>query len=216
MKPKNIRAGFSLVELAVAMSILGLVLAIPILLLRSAEQLQRTRTAQAELEGLARRTLDRIAERLEASGTAVIPQWGGGPGVGTSLVEFQPAIGWAAGATVWGPLERIQLADDPADPDDGVDNDSDGTIDEKRVLWITDVGLPTQRTLVLCGSVRDSLAGELPANGLDDNGNGLIDEAGLVFAFDADSVTVRITLEKRDGSGQVISHTAQRNIAFRN
>jgi len=210
------RAAFSLVELVLAVSILGLLLGMPLLLMRSADQLQDGRTSIAELEQRARRTLDTIAERLASSGTAAIPQWGGGPGIGTSVVDFQVAAGWTAGAPTWDPAERIQLAIDPADPDDGIDNDGDGLVDERRVVWIRDVGLPTQRTQVLCTQVQETLAGELPANGLDDNGNGLVDEPGLVFAFDTDRVIVRLSLEKRDGSGRRVVHVGQRTITFRN
>jgi len=210
------RAAFSLVELILALSILGLLLGMPLLLMRSADQLQDSRTAIAELEQRARRALDAIAERLESSGTTAIPQWGGGPGVGVSVVDFQVAAGWTAGAPTWAPAERLQLADDPADPDDGLDNDGDGLVDEKRILWIRDAGLPTQSIRVLCTGVQDTLAGELPGNGLDDNGNGLVDEPGLSFAFDDDRVIVRLGLEKRDGSGRRQVHVGQRTVTFRN
>ena len=59
------------------------------------------------------------------------------------------------------------------------------------------------------------LAGELP-NGMDDNGNGLIDEKGLSFVVDRDSVTIRLTLERVSNDGSVISKTVQSTVTCRN
>lgn len=216
MKTSRHGAGFTLVELVVAASILAMVLGVPLLLLRTSRRVQETHTVRIQLQSIARRTLDRIAQRLEASGTSVIPQAAVPPGMWTTIVDYRPATGWLDGAVVWGPAERIQLADDPADPPDGIDNDRDGLIDEKRVVRILDFGGPGQRTEVLCESVREWLEGEIPGNGLDENGNGLIDEPGFVFTFEGDRVVVWLTLEKRDGSGFRVIHTASRVIAFRN
>jgi type II secretory pathway pseudopilin PulG len=216
MRRARSRSGFSLVELALVVGLLGLVLGIPLLLLRSSRRLQETATTRASLDGLARRTLDALSRRLELSGVTTIPQAGGGPALGTSNVEFQPAVDWIDDTVVWGATERLALASEPTDPNDGVDNDGDGLIDEKRVLWTTDLGLLSEQTRVVCKNVADMLTGELGGNGFDDNGNGLIDEQGLVFSFDGDRVTVRLALAARDAGGSTIQHTAERVIAFRN
>jgi hypothetical protein len=50
------------------------------------------------------------------------------------------------------------------------------------------------------------LEGEL-ANGLDDNGNGLIDEPGLAFTVDGNDVTVLLTLEREVRGGRSIART---------
>jgi len=210
------RSGLTIVEMALAMSILVLVLGVPVMLMRSSRQFQETAMTRTEVQSRARRAVARIASRLEVSSTAIIPQAGGGPNTGTPVVDFQAVTGWNAAGAILGNAERILLADEATDPDDGVDNDGDGLVDEKRVMWIEDVGLPTQRTHELCDSVRSSLDGEQPGNAVDDNGNGLVDEPGFVLAFDGDRVEIFLTLEARNASGFTVTNTVQRTIAFRN
>ncbi len=62
-----------------------------------------------------------------------------------------------------------------------------------RVVW---------NGITLC-EVAPFLEGEIP-NGMDDNGNGLIDERGLSFTFDRHSVRIRLTTQARvDGELRV-------------
>ena len=64
--------------------------------------------------------------------------------------------------------------------------------------------------------MRENLEGEIGNNLIDDNGNGLVDEAGLCFDLDGERLNIRLTLERRMGDGTLITHTAQRTIALRN
>jgi hypothetical protein len=63
--------------------------------------------------------------------------------------------------------------------------------------------------------VRELLEGELP-NGLDDNGNGLIDESGLSFEIDGDTITIRLTLERFDAEGTLITRTVETAVTLKN
>jgi hypothetical protein len=76
-------------------------------------------------------------------------------------------------------------------------------------------GTASERTIVLTRWVRELLEGELP-NGEDDNGNGLIDEPGLSFDVIGEVWTIRLTLERPDNKGRLVTHTVQTSVKTRN
>ncbi len=209
-------SGFSLLELLITVSILSVALGLPLMIFRSSERMQNTVTTRSALQASARLALDRIAGQLESSSLGVIPQSVLGPGLWSSTVDFQRAGDWNGASVDWAPAERIELIASAEDPDDGVDNDSDGLIDERVVVWITDVGLSTERRRVLVKDVPETLAGEIAANGVDDNGNGLRDEPGLCFEFSGEQIVIRLSLQGRDSSNARIEHSEVRRVALRN
>ena len=209
-------SGMTLIEVLVVASLVGIVLGVPLLALNVSSRSLNTSAASANLNRRARSSVNRVADLLAASGSSVIPQAGGGPGIGTSVVDFQRSDGFAGGAIAWGNPERLVLRSAAKDPDDGIDNDGDGRVDEKRLVWIQDFGSASPVTTVLCDGVADALEGELPGNGVDDNGNGLIDEQGFVLEFDGDQVVVRITLTRFDSVNGLVSRTVERAVALRN
>lgn len=99
--------------------------------------------------------------------------------------------------------------------DNGLDDNGNGLIDERRVLLVPDTATPAE--LVSLGSqVRELAEGELP-NGLDDNGNGIADEAGLWFRHDGSgTLTVSLSLERLDGRGGSIVRTLTTSVRMRN
>jgi hypothetical protein len=124
-------------------------------------------------------------------------------------------VGTAGGVTVWGPTGRIEFQYRPRELNDGKDNDRDGFVDDGRVVWTSNVGLPTQRSTVWADYVSEYLQGESP-NGVDDNGNGIVDESGLCFTVDGTSILARLTLQARDSSGVLLRRTVSARIFFRN
>jgi len=210
------KSGFSMLELVVSASILSFVLGMPLMIFRSAERMRSSVTTRGDLQAKTRHTIDRIAGRLAGSSAGMIPQSLLGAGQWSSIVDLQVAIGWNGATVDWGTPERLALLVSPEDPDDGVDNDTDGMVDERIVVWITDVGLGTQRTTLVRRDVSELMAGEIAGNGIDDNGNGLVDEAGLAFEFVDDQVVIRLSLQGLDSSNAIIEHTEERRIAFRN
>jgi hypothetical protein len=209
-------AGFSLVELVIVAALMGVVLGAPLMIFRSAERMRSSVTTSVELRAMVRQTMDRIAGRLEGSSVGVIPQSALGAGLWSPVVDFQVARGWNGAAVDWGPPERIALQPSPEDPDDGLDNDTDGLIDERIVVWSTDVGAAAQRDLVIRRDVPERLAGETAGNGIDENGNGLLNEAGLSFEFVGEQVVIRLSLQGRDSSNATIVQSEERQIALRN
>lgn len=218
MSARPSRAGYSLVELAVAVTLLVIVLGLPALILGTSSRAYHTSTTAGEVDLRARRALDVIAARLASSALGQIPAAGTGAGFPHSTLTYRVATGYDfdTDETDWAPDERLELQPEPGDPVDGADNDGDGLIDEHRLVLIRDLGLATERTQVLCTRVARSLEGELPGNGIDDNGNGFVDEAGLMIAFEGERVLLALTVERRDLFRAPIVHTARRSVALRN
>ena len=99
---------------------------------------------------------------------------------------------------VWSDPERISL-DEPG----------------RRVVCEEDLDTELERSTTWTNVARPFLEGELP-NGVDDNGNGLVDERGLTFTLDGNSVRIRLTME-RDGPGdETILKTVETVVTIRN
>jgi prepilin-type N-terminal cleavage/methylation domain-containing protein len=214
-EPPTRRAGFTLVEVAIAMTVLGLILgAIGLTALRGKENF-RQGVSVAVIEARAERLLDRIAEELRYAGRDSLPVLPLPP-AGASTIEFRACEGFDGAATLWSNRTSIARVADPRDPEDGIDNDGDGVVDEGQVVLTRNLGEPDQIAVVIGGGVRRFLQGE-EANVLDDNGNGLLDERGLSFALDGtSSLTIRLSLEAVDPRGLPLVRTVQTTVSMRN
>ena len=210
------RRGFSLVELTIAIGLLGLVTGGVLMVFDSTNRAFQSANASIELSRTARRTVDRLTEIVAfARRSSVSPAAPGAQApFSTRQIDFQTAEAFAGGAATWSNTQRLEFQSSPFDPDDGVDNDQNGVVDDGLVVWTTDLGLADERSVVLARGVRELQARET-ANGADDNANGLIDEPGLCFDFDGQRVVVRLTLE-RVLAGRRVTHTAVRSVTFRN
>jgi type II secretory pathway pseudopilin PulG len=203
----------TLLEVLVAVSLLGVVLGVPTMLLLSGSRTYAIETASSDASEALRTGIARIATRLETavSGSLTPP-----PPAATHTLDYNRSNGYAGGAVALGPLERIQFENSPGDPNDGLDNDGDGLVDEGRAVWIENPGQATERRVTLVDWVAEAQAGELLGNNLDDNGNGLVDEGGLSLEYDANRVTVRLTVQRPGPEGSIITRSMQRTIALRN
>ena len=74
---------------------------------------------------------------------------------------------------------------------------------------------PNEQRTVLVNGVSAFLEGEL-ANGTDDNTNGIIDERGLCFDLEGDTLNVRLSLERVGPGQRLIVRTQTVSIALRN
>ena len=209
------RRGHTLLEVAIA----GLLLA----LLFGAVALAATRSNEAYQSGMssaivgsqAQRLLDRVAsEFLDADRSSVSAT------VGTaslSTLDYARPTGLVAGALAFGPTRRIDLMRSASESADGIDNDSNGLVDECRLVLVADQINAPADFVELGSGVRDYLEGEVP-NGLDDNGNGLVDERGFCATFNdvTNTLTLRLTIERAGNEGQLVTRTAQTSILLRN
>src|SRR5262249_30668064 len=192
--PRISRAGMTLMEVVLGMSLFCAFASSAFLAIEASAHSYRTETTAAHLDFLAHQALDDVCDQLRAADFASItPPPAPAPSSASSL-DYQDALGFKNGAVEWGPVQRLAFEQDPSDPQDGVDNDGDGLIDEGRLVWIENPGGAGRRT-VLCSQVASSLEGEIPGNGIDDNGNGLIDERGFCIEYTGTRAVAWITLE---------------------
>jgi hypothetical protein len=214
---KNLR-GMTLLELAIAGSLLAAFGGAAMLATDTAGKSFRTEVVSANLESAARNALGTITHQLRAAGAGEVPQSVvAAPGF-TDTIDFRRVVGFddVADQVLWGDPERIEFEYDPGDPNDGIDNDDDGLVDEGRIVHFINPDTPDERRAVLCNWVSESLGRETPGNFIDDNGNGLLDESGFCVVFDGDRATIRMTLARRDKWGQLIDHTFVKSVTLRN
>ena len=195
------RAGFTLVEMAVAVAFFLLLMSSAIVAARGGMDAFKSSQDLSDLETRARRALDRAVFELLAVGASELDPNPAGD-FGTDELEFRSAVGLAGTAPVWGELCSLALVLAPGESDDGVDNDGNGLIDDGQLVLTRDVGGNEQR-IVLCSGVRELAEGEVP-NGADDNGNGVIDEAGFNVHRSGDVLFVRLTLEEAVPTGTIV------------
>jgi type II secretory pathway pseudopilin PulG len=214
-RPRSSRAGgFTLLEAVIVMTLFGAVMGSVVSVVHNCTRTCQVVSASGQLEAAASRALDEIADRLQASAhTAITPSLSAP--FSSSRIDFQRSTGYAGGATLWSPTERIAFQYRPGEINDGLDNDRDGIADDGQVVWIQDLGLASERTTRWADGVTEYLQGET-LNNKDDNGNGLIDETGLCFTVNSSSVLVCLTLRARSADGTFVTTTAQKRVFFRN
>jgi len=209
--------GMTLVEIAVSLTILVGFLGVPAMLLLAASRSYATESSTAKVAEAVREGVEAVSSRLVQSSagtvTAVAPVIN--PAVDDTLT-YQRALDYQGGAIVWGTLEQIGFEYSPTDPDDGLDNDGDGLIDEGRVVWTEDPGGLNERKVTLAEWVSETMPGEIPGNGIDDNANGLTDEGGFSFEQAGDRVTIRLAITRPGPQGTTITRTLERTVAFLN
>lgn len=212
---RRVAAGFTLVESLMAVTFLA------ILFLMVAHTSSRASDAYDEgsldhqLTTEAHRGLERITATLELANAATLTQCSDGT-LGASTLSFQNPVDFAGSAVQWGPLTTIGFELDVNELTNNVDDDGDGFVDEGRVVWTENAGLPGERRVVLVPRVAGLLEGETK-NSADDNGNGLEDELGLAFVSNEPFVlTVYLTCQRLDESGRVLTKTVETAVRLRN
>jgi len=166
------------------------------LVMRVASKASNDDASAIVLDDQARATLDRIAYAIIGSDRETIlpvesqPLW-------SDFVRYRVSLGVQDGELVWDDPERIGLSGDD------------------QVVWSANPDLPGERSVVWSRLVGGLLEGELP-NGVDDNGNGLVDEEGLSFVVGGDQVEILLTLERVLHDGTRVTRTVQTTVTCRN
>jgi hypothetical protein len=212
--PTGRTGGYTLLEMSIALVMLVMVVGAMVTIGVSSDRSYRTGTTAAHLEAQVETAIERIVSDLRiARLDSLTPD--PAPGAGTVAIEYVQPVGIVNGVVQWSPLRRLAFEYDPRELNDGLDNDSDGLVDEGMVVLTEDVGGPGQRRHVITRWVRELAAGEV-ANGRDDNNNGLVDEPGFfVERFDK-TIVVHLTLEKKDGEGRLRTRTVRTSARMRN
>ena len=213
-KQTDTQAGFSLVEMVVAVSIFFLVIAGVSIVGDASDRAYRTGTTTAQLEAQAAQAIGRIVAELSIAGidTFVTPPTAGIP---SAQLEYLKAVGLVDGEVQWTPLRRLRREYEAGEIDDGLDNNGNGLVDECCVVLTENLGLSDERRLVLTRWVPELLVGEV-ANGVDDNGNGLVDEPGFCVERAGEAFVVRLSLQRRDAHGRLLNRTASTSTRIRN
>ncbi len=199
MRNMGNKSGLTVIEMMIVLSLLTIVGIKIFMVVQTAGKAQAEGTTSIVLDDQARRVLDRIAYAIMGSTRETLFPDPESPVFSASL-EYEVSLGLdASGEVVWGDPEKIELSEP-----------------QTQVIWRENPDEAEERRVVWCNTVSPFLEGETPGNGLDDNGNGLIDEEGLCFSLDGDRVTIRLTLQKTNKDGTRVTHTVETVATCRN
>lgn len=209
-------AGFTLIEVAIAMAILILVIVNIHLVSKTGTDAVRSNALRSSLNNELELTLDRItfalmsaqAEEIEGPVSAPLP---------SSFVRFASVIGRDGdGNVVLSPTEEISWGSHATKEGAGGPEATGATIQGGRVTWLENADIEETRRITWSNSVPDVYMGELGGNAEDDNGNELLDESGLSFAREGTQVQVFLTVERTDEHGKPQPVARSLKIAPRN
>ena len=116
----------------------------------------------------------------------------------TTSIRYQVSLGVTDGEIVWSEPEKVAL-------EEAV----------RQVYWSDNPDADAERRVVWTSLVAPYLEGEIP-NGMDDNGNGLVDEKGLSVTIDRNAIRMHLTLERRLKSGELEQSTVSTTVTCRN
>jgi prepilin-type N-terminal cleavage/methylation domain-containing protein len=185
MRRRARAAGFTLVETMIALALLGLVVVQVTMVFSSASKDTVKTAGVMNLEAQARRVLSLVAYAVMSADRAALFPDPESPNF-SDEITYMVSIGVdEGGEVVWSDPESV------------------GLNMTTQVLWRQNPGEPEERRVAWCNAVRPFLEGELK-NGVDDNGNGLIDERGLSFTLQEDLVTIRLSLGRSGKEGETV------------
>lgn len=201
MKPlshiKRARAGFTVLEVLITVALLGLVTSNLYMILGQSSDALSDKAYLHDTEVQARRTLDRITQALLGASQSTLYLTPVAP-FSTGALNYESNLGVENGEIIWSDPERV-----------------DFEISNGRVLWKENPDTESERSQVWSKWIPPFLEGEF-LTGEDDNDNGLIDEGGLSFELQGNSVVVRLTIEKTAPSGERFSKTLESVVTCRN
>ncbi len=208
-------SGYTLIEVSIVLTILAIVLTAGLTVMRQGELNFEQNVSSTVANTKANRAINTIARRLAGAGQDTVTPTAVAP-FSTERIQFQLVSGWA-GSPSWTEGLELRLQYDPAEINNGLDDDSDGFIDECEVVLIENQGAANESQTVLVRRVQELLQGELP-NGIDDNGNGLIDETGFCIEQigGGSGLTLRLSVQRRRPEGGVDTQTVQTTVWLRN
>ncbi len=194
---KNLRGGFTLLETMLAVVLFTIMTVKVYDTMQAANRTSRESTSRVVLEDQARRVLNQIALAVMGANRETLIPDTPAP-LSMSDMRFQVNLGIQDGQVIWSDPERIAL-------DDG----------RQQAFWSANPDAANEYRIVWSNIVTPFLEGEIP-NGMDDNGNGLIDEKGLSLEVDRNAVRIRLTLERLTEEGESVTETVETTVTCRN
>jgi len=190
--------GFTVVEIAVAVALAGLILGNVLMVLADTRERLAIQDVAKDVDAEARRALDRIALQIQGAVRQQLYTQVSAP-LSADSINYTSVVGVQDGEPVISPLQRIAMSAEPGSAVSWYQNP--GSEQEKRIVWTRDL--------------RSFCEGELP-NGIDDNGNGLIDEKGLSFEVDGPMVRIALTIERPGPDGKPVVKALETRVTCRN
>jgi prepilin-type N-terminal cleavage/methylation domain-containing protein len=207
--------GFTLVEIAISLTILTLAMGSALFLSARGTAGCEQSMAESALLGRVGRSCEQILDLVVGANKSNMAPLDPAAPWGCDALEFEHSMGWSAGEVQWSPRVRIAFEVEDNEIDNGIDDDGDGRIDEGRIIAIENPGGVAESRRVIVRGVRRFLEDETK-NGLDDNGNGLIDESGMSFERVDDVLVLRLTLEIEGSEHRMITKSFTTSIRLRN
>ncbi len=193
----NRRSGLTLLELSLAMGLLAVVSIQIVGAMNSAAKKTDAEIERTHVESQARFVLRKIGFAIMGSHPDSLVPDTNSP-LATTSIRYQVSLGVTDGEMVWSEPEKVAL-------EEAV----------RQVYWSDNPDADEERRIVWTSLVAPYLEGEIP-NGMDDNGNGLIDEKGLSFTIDRNAIRMSLTLERRLDSGELQQSTVTNTVTCRN
>ncbi len=189
------RSGWTLVELALAGLLVTGVVTKAAFVVDAALGLASDESASMHYEDQARVVMDRIGLAVMGSDRdSLFPEI---QELHTNSMRYSFSLGLEDGEVVWSDPEEIRL---------GVGN---------AVEWRENPDAAQERRAVWTTLVSPLLEGEV-VNGMDDNGNGLIDEDGLSFVLEGQRIVIRLTLRRPEVDGRTVQQSVESIVYCRN
>lgn len=193
LRARRSRAGFSLLELSMAVSLFAVVMGSALTLVLDGRDLARASQQRASATRKAQAALDRALDELREASEAITPDPSGASGADN--LQFQVPLTVNGSVVTWSGVRILRFEADPADPLGGGDQDSDGLIDEGRLVFVRDAGALNERRVVLANNVPLRDPDEL-VNNADDDGDGVSDEGGFNVRRVGGVLTLRLVVSE--------------------
>ena len=192
------KGGYTLVEVAIVATLGTIVMFKGATLVRDVVRVGNQEMQDMALEDHSRKMMDQITYAIMSSDReSLVPMNTVFPDFETGLT-YRLSLGLENGNVVWSDPEWIGLG-------------PNGT----QIVWAASPGAADEQRVVWSNRVQALMEGEIP-NGLDDNGNGLVDEQGLNFLITGNRVIVRLTLAQVGENGEITEHTIETTATCRN
>lgn len=203
-----------MIELIAAIVFVGITVVVGIRAVMVTGTVTRTTVSSSDLEQRLHRAMDQISRELMQAREETLDPVPELP-MGASALTYERAEIDLTGRIVWTQPRSVELAPATDDPEDGIDNDGNGLVDEQEIWLVRDAGLISEQRSLIATGVAKQLEGE-QENVSDDNLNELIDERGLSFEMRDGVLLIRLTLQSRGEGGALTSRTSQTAIRMRN
>lgn len=196
---RNVKSGFTLVEMTIAIVLLTIVIGNVYWLLQKSTEAQASKNVAYDVDMQARRAMDRICMAIIGATEADLMMPTDAPRY-TSWLSYKESKGLNPdGSNILSPQQRIEYTN----------------VQGGEVTWLESPGTAGEKRIVFSKNIPPFLKDEL-ANGVDDNANGVIDETGLSFVKKEKTITVYLTLRRTLQSGQVITKELHETVTCRN